>query len=147
MSNQRLHWSLSRTIALCAGGGWLIIPLAVLLSAAPAVYAQAAPARVACDGNGEGTTPAQTPENRAGLDEQPCAAVAAERAEETPDGGASEQSPAQPPAGENPKAGKKDKAKDKSASQPSDKKGSWLFAPIPISSPAIGSGLEYAVAR
>ena len=28
-----------------------------------------------------------------------------------------------------------------------DKKGSWLFAPIPISSPAIGSGLAWAVAR
>ena len=29
----------------------------------------------------------------------------------------------------------------------SEKKGEWLFAPIPISSPAIGSGLEWAVAR
>jgi len=29
----------------------------------------------------------------------------------------------------------------------SDKKGEWLFAPIPVSSPAIGSGLEFAVAR
>ena len=28
-----------------------------------------------------------------------------------------------------------------------DKKGSWLFAPIPVSSPAIGSGLAWAVAR
>jgi hypothetical protein len=28
-----------------------------------------------------------------------------------------------------------------------EKKGEWLFAPIPISSPAIGSGLEWAVAR
>jgi hypothetical protein len=29
----------------------------------------------------------------------------------------------------------------------SDKKGSWLFAPIPINSPAIGAGLEWAAAR
>jgi hypothetical protein len=29
----------------------------------------------------------------------------------------------------------------------SDKKGEWLLAPIPVSSPAIGSGLEWAVAR
>ena len=28
-----------------------------------------------------------------------------------------------------------------------ERKGEWLFAPIPISSPAIGSGLEWAVAR
>jgi hypothetical protein len=28
-----------------------------------------------------------------------------------------------------------------------DKRGSWLFAPIPINSPAIGAGLEWAVAR
>jgi hypothetical protein len=28
-----------------------------------------------------------------------------------------------------------------------DKKGEWLLAPIPVSSPAIGSGLEWAVAR
>ena len=29
----------------------------------------------------------------------------------------------------------------------SEKKGEWLLAPIPVSSPAIGSGLEWAVAR
>ena len=29
----------------------------------------------------------------------------------------------------------------------SEKKGEWMFAPIPVSSPAIGSGLEWAVAR
>jgi hypothetical protein len=29
----------------------------------------------------------------------------------------------------------------------SEKKGEWLLAPIPIRSPAIGSGLEWAVAR
>jgi hypothetical protein len=34
-----------------------------------------------------------------------------------------------------------------SASSSSEKKGEWLFAPIPLSSPAIGSGLEFAVAR
>ena len=28
-----------------------------------------------------------------------------------------------------------------------ERKGEWLLAPIPISSPAIGSGLEWAVAR
>src|SRR4051794_1196941 len=28
-----------------------------------------------------------------------------------------------------------------------EKKGSWLLAPIPINSPAIGAGLEWAVAR
>lgn len=28
-----------------------------------------------------------------------------------------------------------------------EKKGEWMFAPIPVSSPAIGSGLEWAVAR
>src|SRR5205085_254902 len=38
-------------------------------------------------------------------------------------------------------------AKTKNVSQPSDKKGSWLFAPIPINSPAIGAGLQWAVAR
>jgi hypothetical protein len=31
--------------------------------------------------------------------------------------------------------------------QSSEKKGEWLLAPIPVSSPAIGSGLEWAVAR
>ena len=45
---------------------------------------------------------------------------------------------------------KPDEAKDQSqppATKSSDKKGEWLFAPIPVSSPAIGSGLEWAVAR
>ncbi|MEO8594441.1 MAG: BamA/TamA family outer membrane protein [Candidatus Solibacter sp.] len=36
---------------------------------------------------------------------------------------------------------------NKSAATSSEKKGEWLLAPIPISSPAIGSGLEWAVAR
>src|SRR4051794_18413660 len=138
-----LHWNLSRTIALCAGGRWLITLTALLLSATPAVYAQEAAAKVACDASAEVANPAQTPERRGELDDRPCDAAAAEQAEQTTDGGANGQSPAQAPAGKKPKAGKK----DKSASQPSDKKGSWLFAPIPISSPAIGSGLEYAVAR
>src|SRR4051812_49136899 len=142
-----LHSNLSRAFALRTGGSWLLVVTAVLASATPAVYAQAAPARAACDGNGEGTTPTQTAESRAGLDEQPCASGAAERAEETPDGGANDQSSTQDPAGKKQKTAKKDKPKDNSATQPSDKKGSWLFAPIPISSPAIGSGLEYAVAR
>ena len=35
----------------------------------------------------------------------------------------------------------------KTDSTSSEKKGEWLLAPIPISSPAIGSGLEWAVAR
>jgi hypothetical protein len=30
--------------------------------------------------------------------------------------------------------------------QSADNKAEWVFAPIPISSPAIGSGLEWAVA-
>ena len=33
------------------------------------------------------------------------------------------------------------------AATDSAKKGEWMFAPIPVSSPAIGSGLEFAVAR
>jgi hypothetical protein len=36
---------------------------------------------------------------------------------------------------------------NKSAAKSSEKKGEWLLAPIPVSSPAIGSGLEWAVAR
>jgi hypothetical protein len=36
---------------------------------------------------------------------------------------------------------------DKSATQSEEKKGEWLVAPIPINSPAIGAGLEWAVAR
>ena len=36
---------------------------------------------------------------------------------------------------------------NKNDAKSSEKKGEWLFAPIPISSPAIGSGLEFAVAR
>jgi len=36
---------------------------------------------------------------------------------------------------------------NKSDAKSSEKKGEWLLAPIPISSPAIGSGLEFAVAR
>lgn len=36
---------------------------------------------------------------------------------------------------------------NKSDAKSSEKNGEWLLAPIPISSPAIGSGLEFAVAR
>ena len=36
---------------------------------------------------------------------------------------------------------------NKSDAKSSEKRGEWLLAPIPISSPAIGSGLEWAVAR
>lgn len=38
-------------------------------------------------------------------------------------------------------------ATDANSAQKAEKKGEWLFAPIPVSSPAIGSGLEWAVAR
>src|SRR5690349_1195480 len=31
--------------------------------------------------------------------------------------------------------------------KPAEKKGEWLIAPIPINSPAIGAGLEFAVGR
>ena len=34
-----------------------------------------------------------------------------------------------------------------SGGQSSEKKGSWLFAPIPINSPALGAGLQWAAAR
>src|SRR4051812_30430981 len=131
----------SQTIAPCAGGR-LIILTAVLLSATGAVYAQPARTRVVC-GDGEDATPTQTPEGRTFLDELPCDPVAADQGEQKPDSGANEQSPAPGPATPKQKAGKK----DKSASQTSDKKGSWLFAPIPINSPAIGAGLQWAVAR
>jgi hypothetical protein len=40
----------------------------------------------------------------------------------------------------------KDQTK-KSDAQSDEKKGEWLLAPIPINSPAIGAGLEWAVAR
>jgi len=35
----------------------------------------------------------------------------------------------------------------KTDAQSSEKKGSWLFAPIPINSPALGAGLQWAAAR
>ena len=64
-------------------------------------------------------------------------------ADKSPGGGAPEQqAPTQGQAGSQDKAHAK-----KSDSQASDKKSSWLFAPIPINSPAIGAGLEWAAAR
>src|SRR5689334_10767410 len=33
------------------------------------------------------------------------------------------------------------------STKPAEKKGEWLIAPIPINSPAIGAGLEWAVGR
>ena len=139
-----LQRNLSRTIALCAGAGWLITLTPVLLSATAAVYAQPAGTKVACDGDGESATPAQTPDDCAALDERPNAAVAAEQGEETPDSDKQDQSATAGPASKKQKAD----TTPGTISQPPDKKGgSWVFAPIPISSPAIGSGLEYAVAR
>src|SRR4051794_33319655 len=89
------RWSdrkVSRTIAPCAGGKCLIILTAVLLPATAAVYAEPARPRVTCGGDAEGATGTQTPEGRAGPDEQPCVALTAEQTEETPDNGANEQS-------------------------------------------------------
>jgi hypothetical protein len=137
-----LHGNLLGTNAVCAGRTWLIVLTAVLLSATAAAYAQPARTRAVCD-DGEGPTGTQRPEGRAGLDERPCAPAAAEQGEETPDSGPHEQAPTPGPSGQN----QKDGTRANSVSPPSDKKGSWLFAPIPINSPAIGAGLQWAVAR
>src|SRR4051812_12682279 len=138
-----LDRKLSRTIAPCAGGRCLIVLTAVLLPATAAVHAEPARPTVACGRDAEGATGTQTPEGRAGLGEQPCVALTAEQTEKTPDNGANEQSATPGPTSQKQKVG----TKDKSVAQASDKKGSWLFAPIPINSPAIGAGLQWAVAR
>src|SRR5437899_1312819 len=76
------------------------------------------------------------PAAASGQDASPPAAAAS-----TPANTADEPTPPQGGAAAQPGA------KSPDAAKPSEKKGEWLFAPIPISSPAIGSGLEFAVAR
>lgn len=54
--------------------------------------------------------------------------------------------PAQTPPAEQGES-KGETGRTQSGTTSSEKKGEWLFAPIPVVSPAIGSGLEWAVAR
>jgi len=75
------------------------------------------------------------------------APIAAQDAQEdSHSGGDRLGSPVETQPGEQAAPVKKEKAQANDATN-SEKKGEWLLAPIPVSSPAIGSGLEWAVAR
>jgi hypothetical protein len=64
-----------------------------------------------------------------------------------PDTADGEDGPAQTQTAQPGKAGIEKEQTHESGAKNPEKKGEWLLAPIPISSPAIGSGLEWAVAR
>jgi hypothetical protein len=119
MLNRLFHWNRSTTTVGYARPGLLIVFSAVLLCATTAAYG------------------APQLQDRHGPDEA-ADADPGDAPEGTP-GGVPGQQPSQP----------KDQQPDaqKSDPQKSDKKGSWLFAPIPINSPAIGAGLQWAAAR
>ena len=80
---------------------------------------------------------------------QPIHATRGEDAQEGshPTGEAADPQAPQTPVAQQGEAKTEPTQADKGAAKSSEKKGEWLLAPIPISSPAIGSGLEWAVAR
>ena len=82
----------------------------------------------------------------------PVQPIPAKRAEDAQEGSRStdEAADPQPPQTQTAQQGEAKTEQDqanKSVAKSSEKKGEWLLAPIPVSSPAIGSGLEWAVAR
>jgi hypothetical protein len=61
--------------------------------------------------------------------------------------GADEAQSKQAPIGQKTEVKEQKDETKKTDAKSAEKKGEWLFAPIPINSPAIGTGLEWAVAR
>ena len=72
--------------------------------------------------------------------------AAQEAQEDSHSGGDRSDTPAQTQPREQVPPVKEEKTEANDATN-SEKKGEWMLAPIPVSSPAIGSGLEWAVAR
>jgi hypothetical protein len=91
---------------------------------------------------------AASPASSAGDEEGQDVSQAADRPAGSSGSGSSDAAPGVPAAkSDGDKGGQTTAPKAKSDAQTSDQKASWLFAPIPINSPAIGAGLEWAAAR
>jgi len=115
----------------------LLLPLASLSILQPNIRAQMAPA----------DSPGKPVKEECAKPADPSSEEAAPVANETTPSSPDQESARSKMAAE--KQHKQQEAQGTADAQPAkqEKKGSWLFAPIPISSPAVGSGLEFAVAR